>query len=57
MFTVVAAVARMERDLIAEHTQAAMEAKRRRGEKIGGREPTTFPSRPHGPCRRSRRET
>ena len=37
IFSVVAAVAQMERDLIAERTRSALDAKRRRGESIGGR--------------------
>lgn len=37
IFSIVAAVAQMERDLIAERTRSALDAKRRRGEPIGGR--------------------
>jgi DNA invertase Pin-like site-specific DNA recombinase len=40
VFTIVAAVGQMERDLIAERTRSGLEAKRRRGETIGGRRPT-----------------
>ncbi|MFD4953703.1 recombinase family protein [Streptomyces sp. NPDC058451] len=43
IFTVVAAVAQMERGLIAERTRSALEAKRRRGEKVGGSKPTHTP--------------
>lgn len=43
IFTVVAAVAQMERDLIAERTKSALDAKRRRGERVGGRKPTHTP--------------
>jgi len=43
IFTIVAAVAQMERDLIAERTKSALEAKRRRGERIGGRKPSHTP--------------
>jgi DNA invertase Pin-like site-specific DNA recombinase len=43
IFTVVAGVAQMERDLIAERTKSALDAKRRRGERVGGRKPTHTP--------------
>lgn len=43
IYTVVAAVAQMERDLIVERTRSALEAKRRRGEKVGGRRPVHTP--------------
>lgn len=43
IFTIIAGVAQMERDLIAERTKSALEAKRRRGERIGGRKPTHTP--------------
>lgn len=43
IFTIVAGVAQMERDLIAERTKSALDAKRRRGERIGGRKPTHTP--------------
>ena len=37
IFSVVAAVAQMERDLVAERTRSALDAKKRRGESVGGR--------------------
>lgn len=40
IFTVIAAVGQMERDLIAERTRSALDAKRRRGERVGGRRPS-----------------
>lgn len=43
IFTVIAAVGQMERDLIVERTRSALDAKRRRGERIGGRKPTHTP--------------
>lgn len=43
IFTIIAAVAQMERDLIAERTKSALDAKRRRGERIGGRKPSHTP--------------
>lgn len=43
IFTIIAAVAQMERDLIAERTKSALDAKRRRGDRIGGRKPTHTP--------------
>lgn len=43
IFTIIAAVGQMERDLIAERTRSALDAKRRRGERIGGRKPTHTP--------------
>lgn len=43
IFTIVAAVGQMERDLIAERTKSALDAKRRRGERIGGRKPSHTP--------------
>lgn len=43
IFSVVAAVAQMERDLIAERTKSALDAKRRRGERVGGRKPKHTP--------------
>lgn len=43
IFTILAGVAQMERDLIAERTRSGLEAKRRRGEKVGGRRPTHTP--------------
>lgn len=43
IFTIVGAVAQMERDLIVERTKSALEAKRRRGERIGGRKPKHTP--------------
>ena len=38
VFSILAAVAQMERDLISERTKSALDAKRRRGERIGGRD-------------------
>lgn len=43
VFTIIAAVGQMERDLIAERTRSALDAKRRRGERIGGRKPSHTP--------------
>ncbi|MGO2746203.1 MAG: recombinase family protein [Microbacterium sp.] len=43
IFTIIAGVAQMERDLIAERTKSALDAKRRRGERVGGRKPTHTP--------------
>lgn len=43
IFTIVAAVGQMERDLIAERTKSALDAKRRRGERVGGRKPSHSP--------------
>lgn len=43
IFTIIAGVAQMERDLIAGRTKSALDAKRRRGERIGGRKPTHTP--------------
>ena len=43
IFTIIAAVAQMERDLIPERTRSALEAKRRRGKRVGGRRPTHRP--------------
>lgn len=43
IFTIIAAVAQMERDLIAERTKSALDAKRRRGERVGGRKPSHTP--------------
>ena len=40
IFSIVAAVGQMERDLIAERTKSALDAKRRRGERVGGRKPS-----------------
>src|SRR5690625_6686067 len=40
MFRIVSALAESERDLISERTRSALDAKRRRGELIGGRKPT-----------------
>lgn len=45
IFTIVGAVGQMERDLIAERTKSALDAKRQRGERIGGRKPSHAPSR------------
>lgn len=45
IFTIVAAVGQMECDLIAERTKSALDAKRRRGERIGGRKPLHTPER------------
>src|SRR5690625_7720614 len=39
MFRIVSALAESERDLISERTRSALDAKRRRGELIGGRTP------------------
>lgn len=43
MFRIVAALAESERDLISERTKSALDAKRRRGERVGGRKPTHTP--------------
>lgn len=43
MFRIVSALAESERDLISERTRSALDAKRRRGELIGGRKPTHSP--------------
>lgn len=43
MFRIVSALAESERDLIAERTKSALDAKRRRGERVGGRRPTHTP--------------
>ncbi len=43
IFTIIAGVAQMERDLIAERTKSALDAKRRRGERVGGRKPSHTP--------------
>ena len=43
VFTIIAAVGQMERDLIAERTRSALDAKLRRGERIGGRKPSHTP--------------
>lgn len=43
MFRIVSALAESERDLIAERTRSALEAKRRRGERVGGRKPSHTP--------------
>lgn len=43
IFTIIAAVAQMERDLIAERTKSALDAKRRRNERVGGRKPIYTP--------------
>ncbi|WP_129656332.1 recombinase family protein [Rothia halotolerans] len=43
IFTIIAAVGQMERDLIAERTRSALDAKRRRGERVGGRKPKHTP--------------
>ena len=37
VFSVLAAVSQMERDLISERTKSALAAKKRRGERVGGR--------------------
>ena len=38
IFNVLAAVSQMERDLISERTRSALAAKKRRGERVGGRD-------------------
>lgn len=43
MFRIMTALAESERDLIAERTKPALDAKRRRGERVGGRKPTHTP--------------
>lgn len=43
LFRIVSAIAESERDLISERTKSALDAKRRRGERIGGRTPTHTP--------------
>lgn len=43
IFRIVSALAENERDLISERTKSALDAKRRRGERVGGRKPTHTP--------------
>lgn len=43
IFRIVAALAESERDLIAERTKSPLDAKRRRGERVGGRKPSHTP--------------
>lgn len=43
VFRILSALAESERDLIAERTKSALDAKRRRGERIGGRRPSHTP--------------
>lgn len=43
VFTIIAAVAEMERELIRERTKHALDAKRKRGGKVGGRPRTITP--------------
>ncbi|MBM6588922.1 recombinase family protein [Brevibacterium sp. RIT803] len=43
IFTIVAAVGQMERDLIAERTKSALDVKHRRGERIWGSQALTHP--------------
>lgn len=43
LFRIVSAIAESERDLISERTKSALDAKRRRGERVGGRKPKHTP--------------
>lgn len=48
--TMAAGFAEMERNLIAERTRAALERKRERGERLGGRLPYGFELAPGASC-------
>lgn len=43
IFIIIAGFTQMERDLITERTKSTLAAKRRRGERVGGRKPTHTP--------------